>query len=183
MKYQPTKERMKLSNDNIQTPPDLAKAIVDYYTNTCTILALPVLEPFAGEGNIVKELEAILPFNEETKRRIIKINTVENDFYKDYSVVKTIITNPPWSQFKQALKHSFLRAETIIFLIPLNKVFGLKSTFKLLAEYKWKIRHVKLWDTPKEKPWPQSGFQLSTVTFEYIYITMLMIFALIIEHL
>ena len=76
-----------------------------------------------------------------------------------------IITNPPYNLFKEFLEKSCQISNNIVFLAPLNKMLGLKSTYKILEKYNFGIKSIKIWNTPKE--FPQSGFSLGTVHFKY----------------
>jgi hypothetical protein len=157
MKYQPTPIQMKNSNDDIQTPPKLAKAIVKYYSKYFKE-GDTFLEPCRGDGNIYDELP-------EGQREYCEIKNGINFFDHQNYYYSWIVTNPPWSLFKDFLEHSFDIARNVIFLLPLNKVLGLKTTFKLIKENGFIIKNIKCWDTPP-KPWPQSGFQIGTVWFQ-----------------
>lgn len=161
MKYQPTPLQMLNSNDNIQTPIDLAIQIIDYYKDNIKTNET-ILEPCAGDNHIYNYLPTP-KYRMELKDGLNFLSSINLKSHYDW-----IITNPPWSKFKEFLIQSFNIADNVVFLIPLNKVFGLKSTWKILEKYNFQIVNVKCWDTPI-KPWPQSGFQIGTVWFKHNY--------------
>lgn len=171
MKYTSTPAQMALTNDDIQTPEYLAEAIVAYYK---PYMSGSVLEPCAGENNIFKYL------SEPKNRFEIKEGTDfltewyttytgEDEFLNTLPTPKErydwVLTNPPWSKFKDFLRSSFRISDNVVFLVPLNKVFGLKTTLRTLRDVNFGIKDVKLWATPA-KPWAQSGFQVGTVWFQ-----------------
>jgi hypothetical protein len=82
MRFQPN--RNYVSNDDIQTPPELAAAIVDYFKPEGRIL-----EPCAGDGHFLK----VLPDADwcEIKRN--------RDFMSYDGRVDWIITNPRGAKY------------------------------------------------------------------------------------
>lgn len=98
-------------NDEIMTPPKIAKKIIS---------ALPIeptdflLDPFKGEGAFYDQF----PDNPKDWCEI----TGGRDFYDWDTEVDWVISNPPYSQFTEVMKHSYKIAKNICYLIPLSKI-------------------------------------------------------------
>lgn len=157
MKYTSTKDQMKKADNDVQTPADLAKQIIGYYKD---VLYGTILEPCAGDGNFFNQF----PNKKTSKAMDIRTGT---DFLRAIQEGKVkhfdwIITNPPWNKFKDFLAASFSVADNVIFLVPLNKMLGLKTTIRMIVEHDFNIVNIKCWSTPP-KPWPQAGFQIGTI--------------------
>jgi len=142
----------KGGNDNIQTPIWLAKIIVEHFKPNGR-----VLEPCCGDGNFLKFLPDA-DWCEINRGR---------DFFKYVAVVDWIITNPPYSKYRQFLEHGMKIAKNIVFLQLINATFY-KARLKLLKKYGFGIREIWCIDTPKE--FPQFGFQMGCVYYKYGYV-------------
>jgi len=103
MRYQPG--RNYVSNDDIQTPPELAARIVAYFRPEGRIL-----EPCAGTGHFLACLAGADWC--EIKR--------DRDFFDYRERVDWIITNPPWSQIRAFMTHAFSLADQVVFLMTVN---------------------------------------------------------------
>ena len=136
----------KSGNDRIYTPDYLARMIVDRYQPTGKIL-----EPCAGQGAFIKYLPTADWCEIELGR----------DFFNYTGHVDWIITNPPYSKYRQFLEHSFKIANNVVFLQFLNAFF-MKARVRLMFDYGFKIQDIWYLDTPP-KPWPQSGFQVGCI--------------------
>lgn len=143
MKYQPN--RNYKSNDVVMTPEALCKQIVDYFKPAGLIL-----EPCKGSGNFLKYLPGA-DWCEITEGR---------DFFDYTGRVDWIVTNPPWSKIRDFLRHSYILADNIVFLMTVNHIYT-KARIRDMQESGFYIKDILLLDMPKE--FPQSGFQLGAV--------------------
>lgn len=146
MRYQPNRDY--ISNDDIQTPMDLAGRIVSYFKPTGRIL-----EPCAGDGHFLAHLSGA-DWCEIKQGR---------DFLSYEGRVNWIITNPPWSQIRAFLQQSFRVADHVVFLMTVNHVWT-KARLRIARESGFGLRTLLLVDTPKT--FPQSGSQLGAVHYE-----------------
>ena len=118
MRLQPN--RNYVSNDDIQTPPMLARRLVRHFRPQGRIL-----EPCKGAGNFLKHLPKSAAWCEIKEGR---------DFFAWTQKVDWIITNPPWSQMRRFLQQAMSVADHVVFLISLAR--GMRSwPVKSLAHY------------------------------------------------
>lgn len=143
MKCQPN--RNYNSNDAVQTPPDLAKRIVEHFQPSGKIL-----EPCRGMGNFLEFLPGA-DWCEISKGR---------DFFDYKTPVDWIVTNPPWSQIRPFLQHAMTIANDIVFLMTVNHVWT-KARIRDIHTSGYHIKEICLVEMPKE--FPQSGFQLGAI--------------------
>lgn len=137
-----------VSNDDIQTPVELAARLVAHFRPAGTIL-----EPCAGDGHFLQNLPGALWC--EIKRG--------RDFLAFRDPVDWIITNPPWSQIRPFLAHSFSLARDVAFLMTVNHAWT-KARLRLMAAQNFGLREIALVPTPPS--FPQSGFQLGMVHYQ-----------------
>ena len=143
MKFQPNRDYV--SNDDVQTPPDLAERIVRHFRPKGT-----VLEPCSGRGNFLRFLRRACSCE-------IKNGT---DFFQWRKRVDWIITNPPWSQIRAFLQHSMETADNIVFLMTVNHVWT-KARIRDIYGRGFALKEICLVEMPES--FPQSGFQLGAV--------------------
>lgn len=141
-------------NDIVYTPHNLAtkcvKACLLKKNNT-------VLEPACGNGVFLKEIKKYtnnIDWCEIEKNR---------NFFNYKKRVNWIITNPPWSKYREFMFHSMKIADKIGMLITFNHAIT-KARIRDLQEHGFWFTNVYFVDTPKE--FPQSGFQLAFILFE-----------------
>ena len=144
MKSQPNRDYH--SDDVIQTPPPLARRLVDHFKPQGRIL-----EPCRGDGNIFQCLPAGSDWCEVKEGR---------DFYEWTEAVDWIITNPPWSQIRNFLRHSMSVANHVVFLMTVNHIWT-RARVRDVKDYGFGIREICLVDMPET--FPQSGFQLGAI--------------------
>jgi len=146
MKYQP--KIGYISNDVVQTPPDLAKKIVSYFSPRGKIL-----EPCRGKGNFFRFLPCA-EWCEISKGR---------DFMQYNNHVNWIVTNPPWSKITDFLKHSLDVSDNVVFLLTLNHLWT-EARIRAIKERGCGIKTIIClkWP-PKSSGFPRSGFQLGVV--------------------
>ena len=148
MKFQPS--RNYVSNDVVMTPTHLAKAVVEHFKPSGTILEL-----CCGDGSFLNLMPGA-EWCEITKGRdfLLHTETIHYDW---------IVTNPPWSKIREFLRKSFLLADNIVFLMTVNHVFT-KARMKMMFDSGFGLREILLFDMPKE--FPQSGFQLGAIHYK-----------------
>lgn len=148
----------KGGDDRVYTPPPLAQQIVRHFDpgGSC-------LEPCAGEDAFIHAMclapLAFIVYECEIDRG--------EDFFDFNLKVDWIITNPPWSQFRQFLKHSMELADNVVFLANLN-AWVTRSRMRDVFDAGFGYKEALLVDTPP-KPWPQTGFQLAAVHIQRGY--------------
>lgn len=135
-------------NDCVMTPTYLAQAIVNHFQPKGK-----VLEPCCGTGNFLK----VLPnadWYEINKGR---------DFLTAIGHWDWIITNPPYSKYRDFLNKSMQIADNIVFLQLINATFY-KARLRDIFNNGFGIKEIALLDTPPE--FPQYGFQLGCVYYK-----------------
>ena len=136
----------KPEQDVVMTPLYLATKIMNHLKPQGTIL-----EPCRGTG-VFYNLMGI------DKRDYCEI-TEGLDFFDYTKKVDWIVSNPPWSIYRNFCKHSYKIADNIAYLITINHDLGLKARLRDMNEAGFGIKEIILLDSPTEN-WPQSGFQL-----------------------
>ena len=102
-------ERIVRPADVVYTPDYVAAFIVNYLNPSGVCL-----DPCKGDGAFYKFLPDGSDYCELQEGK---------DFFKYENRVDWIIGNPPYSNFKDFLDHSFQLAENVSFLVPTNKIF------------------------------------------------------------
>lgn len=83
-----------------------------------------VLEPCRGGGAFMRYLPDDALWCEITEGR---------DFFKWTEPVHWIITNPPYSQTRQFLRHALALADNVVFLVPARNIFSGYGTIRECA--------------------------------------------------
>lgn len=143
MKYQPNRDYD--SNDDIQTPPELAERIIKHFKPQGR-----TLEPCRGDGNFLR-------FMPDANWCEIKEG---RDFFTWNQKVDWVVTNPPWSQIRRFLQQAMMFADNIVFLVTINHLWT-KARIRDIVEYGFGIKEICLLEMPKT--FPQSGFQLGAI--------------------
>ena len=143
MKNQPNRDY--ISDDVVQTPPDLARRIVAHFKPKGRIL-----EPCKGQGNFLDCMPGAF-WCEISEGR---------DFFSWDKPVDWIVTNPPWSQIRPFLQHSMSLATNIVFLMTVNHVWT-KARVRDIYSSEFGIKEICLVEMPSS--FPQSGFQLGAI--------------------
>ena len=134
-------------NDCIQTPIYLCKQIVEHFNPQGRIL-----EPCAGDGNFLTTMKA---------------NHCEIKKGRDFMLVQGhwdwIITNPPYSKYRDFLNKSMEVADNIVFLQLINATFY-KARLRDISQKMFGIKEIWCINTPKE--FPQFGFQMGCVHYK-----------------
>lgn len=130
-------------NDDVHTPPWLAKAIVQHFM-PCG----KMLEPCRGDGAFVRAMPGCDWFD----------ITQERDFLEARGHWDWIVTNPPFSQFRVFLKKSMELADNIVFVSLVN-AWWVRSRQADIREANFAL--VELCTLPIPKSWPQFGLTLA----------------------
>lgn len=144
MRSQPN--RNYVSNDEVQTPPELARRLVRHFRPRGRIL-----EPCRGDGNFLAALPGRTEWCEIKAGR---------DFFAWDRKVDWIITNPPWSEIRRFLQQAMRFSDHVVFLLTINHVWT-RARVRDIREAGFGIREIVLVDMPAS--FPQSGFQLGAV--------------------
>ncbi len=148
--------------DNIMTPPELAQNIVDHFSSRF-MSGDKFLEPCRGDGAFVS---AIQKHHYLFDRGIGFIHSCEiregEDFFAHpKNGYDWIITNFPFSKYKEFLKKSMKVAENIVAFGIVCHILSLKARLRLIEESGFYIREVVLTETPKG--WTTGGFQCGAI--------------------
>jgi hypothetical protein len=138
-------------NDRVMTPLYLAKIIVNHFKPEGKIL-----EPCCGTGNFLKVIPTA-DWYEIDKGK---------DFLSAIGKWDWIITNPPYSKYRDFLKKSMEVADNIVFLQLINATFY-KARLRDIREKNFSIVEIWCIDTPKE--FPQFGFQMGCIYYRRDY--------------
>ena len=110
-------------NDDISTPVEISKMIIDMFDIQGTIL-----DPFKGNGSFYNQY----PNNVVKDWCEIKDG---KDFFNYHKKVDWIISNPPYSILDEVLEHSFEIADNIVYLVPLSKIVSSMGRIREIKEY------------------------------------------------
>lgn len=114
-------ERFVPSADVVYTPNQVSEQIIKHLqpSGLC-------LDPCRGDGAFFQ----YLPDGSEYCELSEGI-----DFFDYRKQVNWIIGNPPYSNFKEFLDHSFMIAENVSYLVPTNKVFQRQVIMDTICRY------------------------------------------------
>jgi hypothetical protein len=138
--------------DVVYTPDWVARDMVEFFKPTGRIL-----EPFAGEGAILKYLSGADWF---------EINKGK-DFLSVTEHYDWIISNPPYGRLAKWIRFSFGVADNIVYLIPMHYLFVSTSIMKAIHSYGG-IKHIHVYDEKNFKDW-SIGFAIGAVHFQKDY--------------
>lgn len=96
-------------DDLIMTPDRIASDVVKHFNPTGRIL-----DPCRGDGAFTRQIPSA-DWCEIREGR---------DFFAWHDPVDWIVSNPPYSIFSEFLRHSFVVARNIVYVIPVNKVYN-----------------------------------------------------------
>ncbi|MHB1051380.1 MAG: hypothetical protein ACYC09_14975, partial [Bacteroidota bacterium] len=96
--------------DIVFTPADVAQDIVEHFAPSGRCL-----DPCKGDGAFLKHMPTGTDFCELKD---------DKDFFNWTEQVDWIVSNPPYSIWKEWMAHSFTVAENIVYLAPINKAFN-----------------------------------------------------------
>lgn len=114
-------ERFVPTADVVFTPDQVSKFIIEFLNpwRLC-------LDPCKGDGAFYKFLHEGAEYCEIKEGR---------DFFDYDKHVDWIIGNPPYSNFKDFLQHSFNLAPNVSFLVPTNKIFQRQVIMDMINRY------------------------------------------------
>lgn len=135
--------------DIVYTPRDLAKKIIDHFP-----LSGRVLDPCRGGGAFFDQ------FPDTLDRLWCEVED-GHDFFDWAEHVDWIVSNPPWSRFRDFLRHSMAVADNVVFLATLNH-FSTRARLRDIRDAGFGARELLLLPTPGGD-WPHSGFQVVAV--------------------
>lgn len=136
--------------DRVFTPAELAAAIIETFSSE---IAGTVLDPARGAGAFFNA------FPQNVVREWCEVDA-GRDFFAWSRRVDWIITNPPFSRFRDFLIHAMVLADNVLFLAPLTH-FTTRHRVDAIASAGFGVKRIVLVPTPSE--WPSSGFQLAAV--------------------
>ena len=131
-------------DDLIFTPDDVALKIVRHFRPRGRIL-----EPCRGGGAFTRLLPDCDWCEITEGRDFLTMELPDYDW---------VVTNPPYSLFREFLLRSMAVADNIVFLAHLN-VWMTKSRLNALKQQDFGLVETLLFPTPPA-PWRQTGFQL-----------------------
>ncbi len=124
--------------DLVFTPADLASQIIKTFAGE---MSGAVLEPARGDGAFFDALP------QHVTRHWCEIND-GYDFFDWTTPVDWIVTNPPWSRFRDFLEHSLQLANNILFLAPINH-FGTKRRVGLVRNAGFASKRIQFDTIPR----------------------------------
>lgn len=133
-------------NDRVMTPPAVARQIIRHFRPHGRIL-----DPCRGAGAFWQMMPTQCDWFEIDEGRDFLASGTEQHW--DW-----IVTNPPWSKFREFLRHSMEVADNVVFLCLVNAWF-MKARQRDIAEAEFGLVEILHVETPP-KPWPQAGFSL-----------------------
>lgn len=128
--------------DAVMTPEWAAKDMVDWFKPTGRIL-----EPCKGFGAILTQLPDHAEWCEITQGR---------DFFDWHEKVDWIISNPPYSGFREWMEHSYEVADNIVYLCPLNKFFNAYGQIEACRKHGW-VKHIRNYGTGTKLKFPMGN--------------------------
>lgn len=122
IKMQPTLMHVPTEKDVVFTPDWLAEGVVNHFkpSGLC-------LDPCMGDGAFYRHLPTESRDWCEIERG--------RDFFQYDRGVDWIIGNPPYSILLSWIRHSFMLAENVVYLMPLHRVFASYSFLQDVLEY------------------------------------------------
>lgn len=128
-------------NDAVYTPEWCALDMIEWFKPTGRIL-----EPCKGFGAILRYLPGA-DWCEITDGK---------DFYAWTEPVDWIISNPPYSDFKKWLAHSYRIANDIVYLVPLSKFFNAFGQMDACRKNGW-VKHIRVYGTGGKLNFPMGN--------------------------
>lgn len=130
------------AGDRISTPAWVAADLVRHFSPTGT-----VLEPCRGDGAIYRLLPPGSLWCEITDGR---------DFFDLQTPVDWIVTNPPYSQTRNFMRHAFSLAGHVVLLVPARNVFSGYGTVRSAIGY-GAMRDIRWYGTGSKLGFPMGN--------------------------
>lgn len=102
------------------TDDEVAKSIISHFNPKGKIL-----DPFRGDGAFYNNLPPGALWCEIDEGK---------DFFDFHEPVDWIVSNPPYSNLTDVLRHSFTIAENIVYLFPLSKLYSSAPRLRLVRD-------------------------------------------------
>jgi hypothetical protein len=146
-------EREHDPSDVVYTPDWCANDMLEWFNPTGSIL-----DPCKGGGAFYDQMPPGAEWCE------IREGV---DFFEWVKPVDWIISNPPYSNFREWLNHSFKVAQEIVYIVPVKNVF---SAFGMVAEIRayGGIKHIRYYGTGSKVNFPM-GNAVGAVHFSRNY--------------
>lgn len=129
-------------SDVVYTPEWCAADMVEFFRPTGKIL-----EPCKGAGVFLKYLPA------DTRWCEIEEGV---DFYDWKEPVDWAISNPPYSQTRKWLRHSYTFARNIVYLVPYRNIVSGYGLLDEMWEFGW-MKHVRVYGTGSKLGFPMGN--------------------------
>lgn len=139
--------------DIVYTQKRVVMDILNWLKPTGTIL-----DPCLGDGAFYECMPNPKDWCEILKGR---------NFFEYTKKVDWIIGNPPYSIFEEWLEHSFNIANSVVYVLPTNKIFQRKIIMKMINDYGG-IRGLRVYGSGQNIGFP-FGFSTGTFWFERDY--------------
>lgn len=142
--------------DNIMTPKEMAKAIVESIKPSGVIL-----EPCKGEGSFTEVFEEM-----GLEYEWCEIQEGRDFFDKSETDANWVITNPPFSKVRKFIMKSVeLGIPNIALLVTVNTIW-MNGKLNFLKENGYQLQEINLIESPyfrRMGNWRQSGFSLGVL--------------------
>lgn len=96
--------------------------------------------------------------------RITRVDWCEikrgRDFFAWHEKVDWVVTNPPWSQFREFLRHAMEVSDNVVFLVTINHLWT-RARIRDVTTAGFGLKEIVMVDTPAT--FPPLGFQLGAV--------------------
>ncbi len=139
--------------DKVYTPQFIVDEVLDIFLPKVSKTS-PILEPFKGEGAFYDMLH-------EYDRSWCEIDEGV-DFFEYKGEVEWIITNPPYSIFKEVLPKMLSVADNIVMVIPVNKLLSSMPRLMDIDRAGFYINHIHYLGSGRQLKFP-FGFPVAAV--------------------
>ena len=141
--------------DIVYTPEWCAKDIIEFYKPYGSIL-----DCASGKNKVF--------YNNYPKNCIKDYCELElgKDFFEYDKKVDWIITNPPYSKFRQFFRKAFELADNIVWLVPTWKVFSAYGLQKELIQWGGGINHIRWYGTGTVLGWSPLANGIGAIYFK-----------------
>jgi len=121
-----------VESDYVLTPEWCAKDMIKFFNPVGKIL-----DPCRGLNKVF--------YNNLPTADYCEIQENKN-FFEYNNKIDWIISNPPYSIFKDWMIHSYKIADNIVYLLPIFKTFNALGLIRLYKKHGW-IKHIRVYDS------------------------------------
>lgn len=139
-------------NDLVMTPPELARAIVDYFQPTGVLL-----DPCRGRGAFYNSL---IRYSNDV--HWCEVTDGVDFLTADLPKIDWIITNPPWSKMSEFLEKAFQVSDNVVYLATVTN-FVTTKRLRIAREAGFGITKFLQMEWPPT--WKKGGFQVAAAYF------------------